>query len=173
VNSVFLENIDTVDSEKLARWRSNIFLSDQLMRAPSDYNTRSAMEWIENCRNDANQYFRGVFVNTEPTGTLVGVTRLMFIDKKTQTAELGIFIGDKQYQGCGVGRKALAMTMKRAFQKIGLRKIYLKVRVDNQRAVKLYRSFGFIEEGTMRDHYRVGDRYIDVLCMAKFRPDLL
>lgn len=47
--------------------------------------------------------------------------------------------------------------------------MYLKVYADNDRAINLYRSLGFVEEGHLRQDIRRGDgTYGDTLIMAKY-----
>lgn len=46
-------------------------------------------------------------------------------------------------------------------------KIELLVRAENLPAVALYRAFGFVEEGRLRDRVRLSDgRYVDDVSMA-------
>lgn len=45
-------------------------------------------------------------------------------------------------------------------------KINLRVRADNERAIRLYRRKGFVHEGTMTRDSRVEGRYFDHHCMG-------
>ena len=50
----------------------------------------------------------------------------------------------------------------------GLRKMTLHVFVDNERAISLYLSFGFVEEGRLKgDGLRRDGSYSDTILMAK------
>ena len=57
--------------------------------------------------------------------------------------------------------------MARAFGELGLRKVWLIVRRDNHHAQAMYARLGFDFEGTLRDEYRVRDRYYDMVRMAR------
>ena len=48
----------------------------------------------------------------------------------------------------------------------GMTKINLKVRPDNERAIRLYESFGFVREGVISREYRIENRYHDNICMG-------
>jgi RimJ/RimL family protein N-acetyltransferase len=51
----------------------------------------------------------------------------------------------------------------------GLRKLYLKVFSDNTRAIRLYESLGFVEEGRLKGDVLRGDgTYGDTLIMSHF-----
>lgn len=52
--------------------------------------------------------------------------------------------------------------------RVGVEKISLNVRANNEAALKLYQQHGFILEGRERAHIRVDGGYEDNLIMAKF-----
>jgi len=49
--------------------------------------------------------------------------------------------------GQGLGKKITAMTLEKGFAELCLSRIHLIVRVNNHRAVHLYKSLGFLENG--------------------------
>ena len=53
---------------------------------------------------------------------------------------------------------------------VGLRKVSLEVLAGNDRAVSLYRSLGFEDEGRMKTQYFTGGRFEDVLILSRFFP---
>ena len=75
----------------------------------------------------------------------VGSVYLRDIDKKTGTAEFGIFIGEEECLGKGIGQEAAGLILAYGFNKLKLRRIFLRVFADNQRAIASYRKAGFIE----------------------------
>jgi diamine N-acetyltransferase len=73
--------------------------------------------------------------------------------------------------GGGVGRRALQSVIHRAFHEIGAHRVWLDVFVDNDRARHVYRSLGFVEEGTLRECVRVGERYNSLVIMSILEPE--
>jgi diamine N-acetyltransferase len=64
----------------------------------------------------------------------------------------------------GTGKRLLAEVAERAFGQYGAHRLYLDVFVNNERARHVYETFGFREEGIMRDAiYRDGAYYSLVL----------
>jgi len=64
----------------------------------------------------------------------------------------------------GTGKKLLTEVAERAFGQYGAHRLYLDVFVNNARARHVYETFGFREEGIMRDAiYRDGAYYSLVL----------
>ncbi len=68
--------------------------------------------------------------------------------EKTSTddsAVLGIFIADKDYRNKGIGAKAISKVIKNDLLHMHTSKILLRVRAENERAIKCYNKVGFTE----------------------------
>jgi len=72
-------------------------------------------------------------------------------------------------RGRGIGSALLRATLDAALAR-GLVRIELVVRVDNQRAIGLYRRCGFEIEGTLRHYLVVDGAEYDALQMARLAP---
>jgi RimJ/RimL family protein N-acetyltransferase len=74
------------------------------------------------------------------------------------------------HRGRGLGSDATALVLSHAFTSppdgLGLHRVYLDVLTINPRARILYDSFGFVEEGHMRDVHRDGEFWTDSILMA-------
>jgi RimJ/RimL family protein N-acetyltransferase len=103
-------------------------------------------------------------------GTLIGQCALFQFDHVARTCALGITIGDKAYWSRGYGRDAVRVLLDYAFRLRNLRKVWLTVWGNNERAIRCYRACGFIEEGRLRDHVWSGGAYVDLVHMSTFRP---
>lgn len=99
----------------------------------------------------------------------VGQTSLNQIYWPAKNARLFVVIR-KAMQGRGHGPAAVSAICDRAFGELGLRKVWLIVRKDNRSAQAMYLRLGFDFEGVLRDEYAVGDRYFDMVRMAKLAP---
>ncbi len=64
------------------------------------------------------------------------------IDKLNKHAELGIAIGDKNYWVNGFGLDAMNEMLLWGFNELGLNKIWLRVEIDNEKAIKSYKRMG-------------------------------
>ncbi len=69
------------------------------------------------------------------------------------------------HRGLGLGRALLDTAIDWA-RAVGIAKLTLGVFPANARAVALYRAAGFVEEGVLRRHLRVGGDERDVMLMA-------
>lgn len=99
------------------------------------------LEWIKRVIRNVNEYRCAI----EADGKYVGNIYLTDIDE--ESAEYQIFIGEKDYWGRGVAVEASRQILKYAFEKKGLKYVYLHVREDNERALQLYKKLGFIPQG--------------------------
>ena len=100
------------------------------------------------------------------TDEAAGYVQLTAMDPWNGHAELGICLGPA-HQGKGFGQAALALLEGYARRVFGLRKLVLRVRADNARAVAAYRARGFREVGVFQDHFRYDGGYHDVALMEK------
>lgn len=107
----------------------------------------------------------------EADGRFIGDCGLHNADLRSGTAEVGIGIGDRAYQGRGYGREALRLLVDYGFRVQNFRKLWLEVHGSNERAIRSYCAVGFVEEGRQREHTWSGGRYEDVVLMALFRSD--
>jgi RimJ/RimL family protein N-acetyltransferase len=69
------------------------------------------------------------------------------------------------FRGRGIGKALMERTLAGARNR-GFTRVELTVRVDNARAKRLYERFGFVVEGTCRNHIRVDGGYYDSYLMA-------
>ncbi len=60
-------------------------------------------------------------------------------------AVLGIFIVDKDFRNKGIGTKAIDKVIKKDLPYMHTNKILLRVRAENERAIKCYNKVGFTE----------------------------
>lgn len=75
-----------------------------------------------------------------------------------------------EWQGRGLGRRLMERLLHWADHWGGVLRIELFVHADNPRAVALYRSLGFVEEGRHRAYALKDGRYVDSLSMARLHP---
>jgi RimJ/RimL family protein N-acetyltransferase len=104
---------------------------------------------------------------------LIGSTGFTHIDWRVRSAELGISIGDRSMWGRGLGTEATEVLVGHGFETLNLHRIWLRVYVDNLRAIRVYEKVGFVPEGRQRDgDFRRG-RYRDVLLYSLLQHDWL
>jgi diamine N-acetyltransferase len=74
-------------------------------------------------------------------------------------------------KGRGYGRAALRLIMTRAFEEHDAHRLWLDVKPHNERALSLYRSAGFVQEGLLRDALYYGGVFESLIIMSVLRPE--
>lgn len=82
-------------------------------------------------------------------GDLIGFSVVMSVIDEAHLLTIGVC---KRYQGQGYGARLLRHAMESA-RLGGAHKLFLEVRPSNERAVELYRHFGFKQIGTRKGYY--------------------
>ncbi len=75
------------------------------------------------------------------------------------------------WQGRGVGRKLLTQAIHWADNWGQVLRIELHVHADNERAMALYQSLGFVQEGLHKGYALKNGRYVDSYSMARLHPN--
>lgn len=96
------------------------------------------------------------------SGSLGGSPR----ERLKHTMELGISVR-KEYWNQGIARKIIEALFEEARKLPYLKQISLHVRADNQAAIHLYQSLGFVQTGVFPNQMHINDLFIDTLFMIK------
>ncbi len=171
IPKVILRDLTLEDAEDRFQWSLDKEVIKHL-NMPDKYppfSREETLNWINMCINRTNGYEQKAIVTGE--GKHIGWIDLKNIDKLNKHAELGIAIGDKNYWDKGYGLAAMVEMLKYGFDKLNLNKIWLRVEVDNERAIKSYKKIGYVEEGILRqDRLRNGE-FIDRLRMSILKSE--
>jgi RimJ/RimL family protein N-acetyltransferase len=139
--------------------------SDFLNDLPGEFTKTVAAE--KEFIRDHNAKPCSVSMLAEVDGRIAGIAGGAAQEKKRYAhhAEIGLAVA-KAYWGQGIGRKLMERLMLWG-RRAALRKLYLKVFHDNDRAIALYRSLGFVEEARLvEDVLRADGTYGDTLIMS-------
>jgi RimJ/RimL family protein N-acetyltransferase len=103
----------------------------------------------------------------EVDGRIVGLLGFTGDDKKKMrhTGELGLSVR-QPYWRLGLGSFLMVGALEWAKASGVVRKIGLRVRTDNEPAVRLYQRFGFVTEGTVRRQFLVAGTFRDAYLMG-------
>ncbi len=101
-----------------------------------------------------------------PEGEVLGMLNCHGSSRRAlrHSCEMGISVA-KEYRGQGIGR-SLMQAMVDWARASGMKRIELKVYARNERAIRLYRSFGFQAEGRRRRAVFQDGQYLDDIVMS-------
>lgn len=107
----------------------------------------------------------------ELDGRHIGGSGLHLHDHKNQSAEVGLFIGEKDLWNQGLGQDILRTNVDYGFANLNLHRIYLRVFAENERGIRAYEKVGFVHEGRFREAEWRHGRWHDLLFMSILRQE--
>ncbi len=99
--------------------------------------------------------FRHFIVEAGDGFDRIGFVILQGCRNPHRSVELKRLVLQRQGQGQGVGRACVRLLKRMAFKDLQAHRFWLDVKSLNQRALALYRSEGFVEEGRLRESVRL------------------
>jgi RimJ/RimL family protein N-acetyltransferase len=167
LSEVLIRPVEVDDAEQLLDYFQQIVQETQFILATPEmvrgYTVEFEREWIKNLKKNAEGFV------AEVDGKIVGFLGLRrgTSPRNRHYAELGITIL-KEYWGRGIATR-LMETMFEWARKNGVKRIFLRVMAHNERAYRLYKKLGFVEEGRFKRDVMLDDgTYMDTIAMAKW-----
>jgi [ribosomal protein S5]-alanine N-acetyltransferase len=146
---VSLRRFEPADATAVHRWFNNPEATKTLMESRESFSLEQAEAWVRRAMDDGGED-RKYAIDVEGHVDPVGFTALYGLFRQT-APELGALIGD-EVRGKGVGRRAEALTIAKAFDEFGAHRVYGRIPARNEIAKKTVTSLGWKHEGTMRAH---------------------
>jgi diamine N-acetyltransferase len=153
------------------RWRNDPEIRDNILGYRLPITEAMEADWIDAVLKDQSRTRIVLAIEDKTDSACVGFVYLNNIDWFARNAEFGILIGERNRHGRGLAKDVLALVAGYAFTSLNLNRLYLRVVSFNKRALRLYRSFGFVEEGVQRQHAFVRGRYYSVVLMGLLRRE--
>ena len=100
-----------------------------------------------------------------------GNISFMQLNQHDRSAEIGIFIGRKDFWNKGCGCEAMRLMIGHGFNDLNLNRIFLQVYETNPNGVRCYEKAGFKHEGRLREARYHEGRYIDMLMMSILKSE--
>jgi ribosomal-protein-alanine N-acetyltransferase len=147
--AVSLRSFQPDDAPAVHRWFNTPAATASLMEQRDSFSLEQAEGWARRAMDDSGEDRKFAIV-VEGYAEPVGFTALYGLFRQT-APELGALIGD-DVRGKGVGRRAEALTIAKAFDEYGAHRVYGRIPARNEIAKKTVSSLGWVHEGTMRAH---------------------
>lgn len=144
--AVILRGITKEDTNNIVRWRNNpnvlrMFLN-QVPLTEAMHNN-----WM-NTKVASGEVVQFIIVSDKKD---VGSVFIRDIDHYNKTGEFGIFIGEDDQRGKGVGSAAITQILAYAFSNLMLNTVSLRVLEENVRAINSYLKAGFKKKNYSED----------------------
>ncbi|WP_066495180.1 GNAT family N-acetyltransferase [Abyssisolibacter fermentans] len=160
-----IRKAEVSDAEAMLKYLNTIAgESDFLTFGVGEFNmpVEREKEIIQSCRDSDNR----IFIIGEIDGRIVA--NLNFAaggrPRTKHVGEFGISVL-KEYWGMSIGKNILSCLIDWA-KNNGIRKINLRTREDNHRAIKLYQDLGFEQEGILKRDFLTNGEFYSSVCMG-------
>lgn len=165
--SVELRSIEMEDTPLIVNWRNKDSVKRNFLYQ-KPFTESGHLKWMEEkvATGKVAQFIIHCKIMDKPVGSVF----LRDIDYECKKAEYGIFIGEDDSRGLGIGTIAARLILEYGFDKLRLHKIFLRVLSDNEAAIQSYKKAGFRQEGYFKDEVMLDGRYRDIVFMAVFNP---
>lgn len=137
------------------------WIRSQVVRPIAEFRRRARRPWSR----------EGAYLVAVVDDRVVGSVRISRESHPStrHVASFGLIVAES-HRGQGIGRALLAETIRWA-EEMQVRKLELAVYPDNEAAIALYRSCGFVEEGRLRGHSMRQDGLQDEILMGRWMEE--
>lgn len=164
---IYLRPMTCEDTDNIVAWRNSDavrknFIYQELFTRESHEN------WIHNMVETGKvvQTIICELSNDKPLGSVY----IRDIDRHHNKAEYGIFIGEPQARGRGIGTAAAKLMLRYCFEEEKLHRVFLRAFATNQQAIRSYEKAGFVKEALLRDDVCIDGEYCDIVLMGALNP---
>lgn len=163
---IYLRLMTREDTDNIVKWRNSDAVRQNFIY--QELFTREGHEhWIET-QVETGHVVQTIICDLDNDRPL-GSVYIRDIDRQHHKAEYGIFIGEPDARGRGIGTAAARLMLRYCFEEEGLHRVYLRALSDNLQAIRSYEKAGFVREGLLRDDVCIDGKYRDIAWYAALK----
>lgn len=127
--------------------------------------------YIDNSMNDmfADRQLRLIICELSQNRP-IGIIDVTDFEPMHGRAEIGISLLQEE-RGKGYAAEALSLLSDYVFAFLHFKQLNAHILVNNEDSLHLLHRAGFVDCGILKDWWRIGDKYYDVVLLQKVRPE--
>ncbi len=168
-NGIYLRAMTLEDTSNVVTWRNSEAVRSRFIYREL-FTVESHLKWVETMV-DTGKVVQTIICDAK-TDKPLGSVYIRDIDLTHNKGEYGIFIGEEEARGKGVGTTAAKLMVEHAFEDMKLHRLYLRVFADNTQAIRSYEKAGFQKEAHLKDDVYIDNTYHDIVLMAIVRKEV-
>lgn len=162
-SGIYLRPMTGEDTYRIVAWRNSEAVRKNFIYQEL-FTREGHEEWVRSMVNTGRVV--QMIICLEQDDSPVGSVYIRDIEPLHRKAEYGIFIGEAQARGRGIGTAAAKLMLKYCFEELKLHRVFLRVYADNVQAIRSYEKAGFAREAYLRDDVFVDGRFRDIVLMG-------
>lgn len=159
-SQIYLRPITVEDTDIVLKWRNDPqVVKNFIYRKP--ISREEHLDWIHNKveKGLVMQFIVCDKENDKPLGSIY----LQNFDEESHRAEWGIFLGEPEVRGRGIGTEAGKLLLHYAFYDLKLHKVVSRILSYNKASIQMSEKTGGRQEGYMKDELFLDGQYVDVV----------
>ncbi len=157
---VYLRPITMEDTDLVIKWRNDEnVVRNFIYRKP--ISREEHINWMEQ-KVAVGKVIQFIICDIQ-TDKPMGVVYIQNIEEEHSKAEEGIFLGEKEAFGRGIGTEAAKLMIQYAFEVLGLHKLTARVLAYNMASRKMHESAGYKQEAYFEQELYLDGKYEDLV----------
>ena len=157
---LYLSTVSEEYADDFVRWINDPEIFGHMRDMSYSTNLEEQKLGISQLLQDPTQRAFNIFY--VPDDRLIGNGGFKNINWEDGRAELGMLIGEKKYQGMGLGTEACWLVCKYGFEEFKFHNILSEIYENNEISMQMVKKIGFHFVGTRRRSRRLADKMLDV-----------
>ena len=161
---VELVRISLADRASLREWRNDPAVS-KWMYTNHEIGEAEHNAWFDAMLADVSKVYWKVVAD----GVAVGAVFLTGVSSQGSSCEWGMYLADVNTRGKGVAQAACALSFRYAFNELAVDAVKCEAVAQNENAIGLYESVGYVRTGIQIDAVQRGGEMLSVVTLELTR----
>jgi RimJ/RimL family protein N-acetyltransferase len=166
---LLLRAFTLADAPELKRLINTPEVAMNTLRIPYPYPDGEAERWISTHDQGREKGDHAFAITLRNSNELIGTVGL-HVKAEHDLAEIGYWIG-VPYWGHGYATEAAAAVVRFGFETLSLNRIFAMHFAGNPASGRVLQKIGMQHEGTLRQHLKKWDEYVDLECYGIVRAE--
>lgn len=165
---IYLRPITIEDTENVLHWRNDKKVVENFIYR-KNISKEEHLSWFHN-KVETGEVIQFIICDKN-TDKALGSIYLQNFNWESRQAEEGIFLGEEEAYGRGIGTEAAKLVLKYAFETLKLHKLTARVLSYNQGSRKMHEKAGYEKESYLKDELYLDGKYEDLIFYGAINPE--